>query len=55
LELNFGEIVVVDCKGCKETIEEIFRIKWKMINLKYPQYDYKSVAWDKKAKEFVEI
>lgn len=55
LELNTGEIILVDCKGCKETIEETFKIKWKMMKLKYPEYDYKIVVWDKKMKEFVEI
>ena len=54
LELTTGEIIIVDCKGCKETIEETFKIKWKMMKLKYPQYDYKVVVWDKKLKEFME-
>lgn len=53
LELNTGEIIIVDCKGCKETIEETFKIKWKMMKLKYPEYDYKVVIWDKKLKEFM--
>ena len=55
LVLITGDIAVVDCKGCKETIEETFKIKWKMMKLKYPEYDYKVVVWDKKAKEFIEI
>ncbi|AGF56524.1 hypothetical protein B0P06_005204 [Clostridium saccharoperbutylacetonicum] len=29
-------MIMVDCKGCKETIEETFKIKWKMMKLKYP-------------------
>lgn len=55
LQHKSGEIIIVDCKGCKETIEGTFKIKWKMMKLKYPKHDYKVVVWDNKAKEFVEI
>lgn len=34
-----GELIIVDIKGMPPTTD--FKIKWKMMKYKYPQYDYK--------------
>ena len=39
IETNDGELIIVDTKGMPPTSD--FKLKWKMMKFKYPQYTYK--------------
>jgi hypothetical protein len=42
-----GTKEIIDVKGCKETIEDLFKLKFKMCKKEYPEYIYKIIIKDK--------
>jgi hypothetical protein len=45
--LENGELHIVDSKGAIACIEETFKIKWKIMRYKYPDYNYHIIIRDK--------
>jgi hypothetical protein len=45
-----GELHITDSKGAMACIEETFKIKWKLMKYKYPDYNYHIIIIDKTKK-----
>lgn len=50
LTMNDGSTEIVDCKGSKATIEETFKIKYKLMKNRYREFRYRIVIKDKNNK-----
>lgn len=48
LTMNDGTTEIVDCKGSKNTIEETFKIKFKLMKNRYRDFKYRIIIKDKK-------
>ncbi|HBJ1650948.1 TPA: DUF1064 domain-containing protein [Clostridium botulinum] len=50
LTMNDGTTEIVDCKGSKNTIEETFKIKFKLMKNRYRDFKYRIIIKDKNNK-----
>lgn len=53
---EYGDTCIIDIKpNSKSCIEQVFKIKWKLMKSTYKEYHYKVIAYDSKTKKFVEL
>lgn len=50
LTMNDGTTEIVDCKGSKSTIEETFKIKFKLMKNRYRDFKYRIIIKDENNK-----